>query len=44
MGSGLSASTASAVPLSSVNDDGELDMFGDEDENTDPSKAQTGTK
>ncbi|KAF3331183.1 LIN1-like protein isoform X1 [Carex littledalei] len=41
VGSGLSASTASAVPLSSVNDDGELDMFGDEDENTDPNKAQT---
>jgi hypothetical protein len=41
--SGLSVSNAS-VPQSSVNnDDGELDIFGDEDENTDPSRAQTGT-
>jgi hypothetical protein len=43
VGSGPSASNASSVPQSSINDDdGEFDMFGDEDENTDSSKAQTG--
>lgn len=45
MGLGPSASNVSTVPQSSVNaDDGEFDMFGDEDENIDPSKAQTGMK
>ncbi|KAJ4745805.1 CD2 antigen cytoplasmic tail-binding protein 2 [Rhynchospora pubera] len=41
MGPSPSASNVSAIPASSVDDDGEFDMFGDDDDNTDPSKAQT---
>ncbi|KAJ3707307.1 hypothetical protein LUZ61_011012 [Rhynchospora tenuis] len=40
MGPGPSASNVSDIPVSSVDDDGEFDMFGDDDDN-DPSKGQT---